>query len=172
MSIDDDHYKLIRANVMTALKAVGAMIQPYESVLEIGPDDDFTLKSIVLKGDNRITYAAIDNRRRSGSVGIADICNNQLENEYDYVVACEVLEHCEDPTKAIIEMVRLAKQWVVITVPFNFRIHGPLPDNWRITPPAIAIHLRNICKYVEIQTICSPDRPLMPICFTVWARPK
>jgi len=45
-------------------------------------------------------------------------------NSYDLVVASEVLEHLEDPKKAMKELLRVSKRYVLATVP-----HEPI---WRI----------------------------------------
>ena len=39
------------------------------------------------------------------------------EKSYDLVIACEVLEHLEDPGQALTEIDRVTKQWVLISVP-------------------------------------------------------
>jgi len=46
------------------------------------------------------------------------------DNSYDLVVASEVLEHLEDPEKAMKELLRVSKRYVLATVP-----HEPI---WRI----------------------------------------
>ena len=40
-------------------------------------------------------------------------------NAYDLVVACEVLEHLEDPAKALAEIDRVSKRWVLASVPWE-----------------------------------------------------
>lgn len=52
-----------------------------------------------------------------------DICGNALpENSFDVVTMLEVLEHIPDVQKAVCSAVRLAKRYVVVTVPCK-------PDN-------------------------------------------
>jgi SAM-dependent methyltransferase len=45
-------------------------------------------------------------------------------NSFDLVIACEVLEHLEDPAKALAEIDRVAKRWVLVSVPWE--------PTWRI----------------------------------------
>ena len=45
-------------------------------------------------------------------------------NSFDLVIACEVLEHLEDPARALAEIDRVAKQWVLVSVPWE--------PTWRI----------------------------------------
>lgn len=53
----------------------------------------------------------------------ADICGNTLpEKSFDVITMLEVLEHIPDVQRAICEAVRLAKRYVVVTVPSK-------PDN-------------------------------------------
>ena len=37
----------------------------------------------------------------------------------DLVIACEVLEHLDDPTGALAEIERVAKEWILISVPWE-----------------------------------------------------
>jgi SAM-dependent methyltransferase len=45
-------------------------------------------------------------------------------NSFDLVIACEVLEHLEDPAKALAEIDRVANRWVLVSVPWE--------PTWRI----------------------------------------
>lgn len=39
------------------------------------------------------------------------------DNEFDLVVACEVLEHLENPSKALMEINRVCKKYFIVSVP-------------------------------------------------------
>lgn len=58
-----------------------------------------------------------------------------VENEFDTVLCVSVLEHLEDPRKAIAEMHRVLKPGgkIIISVPFLFPIHDAPGDYWRFT---------------------------------------
>jgi SAM-dependent methyltransferase len=106
---------------------------------------------------------------------IADICqcNDNLiaDNYFDWVVCTEVLEHTLNPFAAVEEIARILKRGglVFISTPFNFRIHGPLPDCWRFTEHGLRVLLSEF-SIIELRAIPTPDRNLMPIHYTVVAR--
>ena len=56
-----------------------------------------------------------------------------------------------------------------VTTPFNFRIHGPLPDCWRFTEHGLRALFREF-DIVELTEEPTPDRPLMPIHYRLVAR--
>jgi len=55
--------------------------------------------------------------------------------EFDVVLCCSVLEHLEDPRKAIAEMMRVLKPQgsIIVSVPFLFPLHDAPGDYWRFT---------------------------------------
>jgi 2-polyprenyl-3-methyl-5-hydroxy-6-metoxy-1,4-benzoquinol methylase len=56
------------------------------------------------------------------------------DDEFDLVAATEVLEHVEDPRRAVAEMARVAAGWLLVSVP-----HEPL---WRMLNMARGAYLR------------------------------
>ena len=56
------------------------------------------------------------------------------DDDFDLVAATEVLEHVEDPGRAIAEMARVASRWLLVSVP-----HEPL---WRMLNMARGAYLR------------------------------
>lgn len=56
------------------------------------------------------------------------------ENEFDLVAATEVLEHVDEPARAVAEMARVARRWLLVSVP-----HEPL---WRALNLARGAYLR------------------------------
>jgi 2-polyprenyl-3-methyl-5-hydroxy-6-metoxy-1,4-benzoquinol methylase len=56
------------------------------------------------------------------------------DDEFDLVAATEVLEHVDDPQRAVAEMARVARRWLLVSVP-----HEPL---WRILNMARGAYLR------------------------------
>jgi 2-polyprenyl-3-methyl-5-hydroxy-6-metoxy-1,4-benzoquinol methylase len=87
------------------------------------------------------------------------------------VVCTEVLEHTLNPFLAVDEIHRLLKAGGILlaTTPFNFRIHGPLPDCWRFTEHGIRALLRNFSE-VKIDAAEDKRRFLMPFHYTTVAR--
>ncbi|HEX3830813.1 MAG TPA: class I SAM-dependent methyltransferase [Solirubrobacteraceae bacterium] len=56
------------------------------------------------------------------------------DDEFDLVAATEVLEHVDDPRRAVAEMARVASRWLLVSVP-----HEPL---WRMLNMARGAYLR------------------------------
>lgn len=106
---------------------------------------------------------------KSGADYIADLCNNN-ENiipsgMFDMVLCSEVLEHTIAPWLAVDELYRIVKPGglVAVTTPFNFRIHGPLPDCWRFSRYGLEALFKKFSK-MEIKEIDSIDgRFLFPV---------
>lgn len=123
---------------------------------------------------NNATVKTLDIDSKSDADYIADITNynKTLKNEmFDIIVCTEVLEHTSNPFKAIVEIFRLLKKdgILLLSVPFNFRIHGPLPDCWRFSEHGIRELLKKFSE-IEIHSVETPDRDLMPIHYTVVAK--
>ena len=56
-----------------------------------------------------------------------------------------------------------------MTTPFDFRIHGPLPDCWRFTEYGIK-SLLNKFEIIEIKPLENKERFLMPYHYTTIAK--
>ena len=110
----------------------------------------------------------LDISPESNSTYTTDICQNNsnliLDNYYDIVICTEVLEHTFNPISACNEIFRILKKGGICyaSTPFNFRIHGPLPDCWRFTEYGLKSLFSNFDNVV-IRSIESKERFLMPI---------
>lgn len=109
----------------------------------------------------------------SGCTYIGDICRRNsfiADSTFDFVVCTEVLEHTLQPFHAVDEISRILKPQgkLFLSVPFNFRIHGPLPDCWRFTEHGLRALLGNF-KILELNSLETDSRPLMPIHYTIVA---
>lgn len=106
------------------------ILQDVASVLEVGCGDGRVSK-IVCDTFN-LTGIDIDNVRIKAFPGkkiIADISNLPMKNnKFDLVFSSEVLEHLDDEVllSAISEISRVAKKYILITVPFE----ETLPAQW------------------------------------------
>ncbi len=91
---------------------------------------------------------------------------NFEDNSFDTVVCLEVLEHLEDPEKALKELVRVSRKRVIATVPFNEKLRYVLCIHCaRYTPYAGHLHSFNNenikgivpsnAKVVKIELICN-----------------
>ncbi len=159
----------IRANVR---KLIEDGAQCYggsgQLVLDIAPQDhlgacEFFSESIIY---------TLDIDERSNASFITDICRNNKDiipdSMFDVVVCTEVLEHTLNPFNAVNEIYRVLKTEGValISTPFNFRIHGPLPDCWRFTEYG----LRELFKKFEMISLTAyelEERYLMPYQYTL-----
>jgi 2-polyprenyl-3-methyl-5-hydroxy-6-metoxy-1,4-benzoquinol methylase len=98
-----------------------------ESILDVGCGEGFTLKKLK---DNHIgkKFEGIDNLDSAIAIGnkvhpditikngdIYDI--SYKDNSFDLVLCTEVLEHLEDPEKALKELKRVTKKYCLISVP-------------------------------------------------------
>ena len=167
---DIDHLKLIRESVRQHIKAASEYLDiPHAHVLDVAPQVHEGAKEFF----KLATVLTLD--IESGANIRADICRDNSDlisgNSIDIVICTEVLEHVSNPFAAAIEINRILKPGgkAYITTPFNFRIHGPLPDNWRFT-----IHgLRQLFSHMEIlsiEEVTTEDRDLMPIHYRLIAR--
>ena len=169
--MDQDFLRIIRLNVAEFMKSVAMR---YASVpgrlLDIAPQ--------VHEGARPFFHASVaidtlDIDPASGCTYIGDICEHNASIEdgtFDYVVCTEVLEHTLQPFHAVGEIRRMLKPGgkLFLSVPFNFRIHGPLPDCWRFTEHGLRALLHDF-TIVELNTLETDSRPLMPMHYTVVA---
>jgi len=169
--IDVNNLQIIRNNVINFLKDCGRRFDEDGLLLDIAPQDYQGASPFFSKAETH----TLDIDPRSGATFIADICKNNKtlisDNTYDYVVCTEVLEHTLQPFKAVNEIHRLLKKngYLFMSVPFNFRIHGPLPDCWRFTEHGIRELLRKF-DIINLDHVEDKNRWLMPIHYTIVAR--
>lgn len=172
--IDIRHLALLRENVSSFLRRMGGELdRPGLRLLDIAPQ--------VHEGARPHFPAAeietLDIDPASGATYIADLCrtNDGIPAErFDVVVCTEVLEHTLKPFRAVAEIQRVLKPGgiALVTVPFNFRIHGPLPDCWRFTEHGLRslFDAESGFELAELNPLEDPDRFLMPIHYTLVAR--
>lgn len=168
---DKKHYEMIRDNIRKFLKLLK---EKYDNsnmiVLDIAPQIHSGVKGVF----KNATVLTLDIDAASNPDFTLDICNNNsstiLDNTFDLIVCTEVLEHTNNPFLAINELYRMCKVngAVAISTPFNFRIHGPLPDNWRFTIHGLNTLLKDF-KSVQIFPLEDINRNLMPIQYTTIA---
>lgn len=170
--MDDDHFRLLRDNVRKLMRraAVIAGSGPAR-LLDVAPQDHEGARPFFHPAVDIVTFD-IDFEASADIVG--DICTrNPLLDDasFDYVVCTEVLEHTLQPFAAVEEMTRVLKPAgrLFLSVPFNFRIHGPLPDCWRFTEHGLRA-LLGAYEIEQLDVVETPHRPLMPIHYALVAR--
>ncbi|MEF3692465.1 MAG: class I SAM-dependent methyltransferase [Candidatus Moraniibacteriota bacterium] len=165
------HFQLLRDNVASFLFNCASKYDMGGVLLDIAPQDHAGARACFKK--NKIETLDID--PKSKATYIADICSvNEdlvLRESFDVVVCTEVLEHTSNPFAAVNEIRRILKNngIALFSAPFDFRIHGPLPDCWRISEYGWKALLGKGWEILEIKALES-DRFLMPIHYTVVAR--
>jgi len=169
--IDAEHLRIIRQNVVGFMKrAASTYATKPGRLLDIAPQVHEGARAFF---PSAIVVETFDIDPNSGCTYIGDICeHNDLlpDISFDYVVCTEVLEHTLRPWDAVNEIWRILKPGGIffLSTPFNFRIHGPLPDCWRFTEHGLRALLSGF-KIVELKEMPTPDRDLMPIHYTVVA---
>ncbi|MEX2014760.1 MAG: methyltransferase domain-containing protein [Candidatus Saccharimonadales bacterium] len=167
--IDDENLKAIRENVSRFIKGCAKKYDKSgELVLDIAPQVHEGAKSYFKKS----TVQTLDIDEDAGATYTADLCENNShlisDNHFDYVVCTEVLEHTLQPFDAAAEIERILKPGglALISVPFNFRIHGPLPDCWRFTEHGLRALFKDF-EIIQLTPLESQNRFLMPIHYTL-----
>jgi SAM-dependent methyltransferase len=170
--IDIDHLARLRANVEIFMKSVGLRYgEPGMRLLDVAPQDHKGAKPFFPAG---IIYETLDIDPKSGATFITDLCSCSEtlgHDRYDFVVCTEVLEHTRQPFDAVNNIFNILKPGglAFVSTPFNFRIHGPLPDCWRFTEYGLR-ELFKPFEIIELDGLESIDRFLMPIQYTLIAR--
>ena len=116
----------------------------------------------------------LDIEATSGATYIADLCNCReiiAQNSYDLIFCTEVLEHTLQPFSAVDCIYHMLKPggYVFVSTPYNFRIHGPLPDCWRFTEYGLKELFKKF-DIIEIKGLETPGRWLMPLQYTLIAK--
>jgi len=169
---DIEGLRLLRENVLAFMRRAGAHHASRPGLLlDVAPQDHQGARPF-FSAD--ITVETLDIDAESGASHIADLCHcaDQVGRaRFDYIVCTEVLEHTRQPFDAVGNMYDMLKPGglVFVSTPFNFRIHGPLPDCWRFTEHGLRELFKRF-ELIELVALESPDRFLMPIQYTLVAR--
>jgi ubiquinone/menaquinone biosynthesis C-methylase UbiE len=129
-SINPIHQTMMRGFLSSARSLLNRI--EFESVLEVGCGPGDLAARIV---PPQVIYLGMDieaqqieiasQRYPHLSFAIGSVYDLPLESKsYDLIIACEVLEHLEDPLQGLSEIARVAKKWVLISVPWE--------PTWRI----------------------------------------
>lgn len=170
--MDVEHLTLIRQNVSDFIARVGREHDKKGAlVLDVAPQDHEGAKPYFKQAN----VETLDINSNSGATYIADLCANNEKtipsNHFDFIVCTEVLEHTLQPFNAVNEMRRMLKSGglVFASSPFNFRIHGPLPDCWRFTEHGWRALFKDF-EIIELKALEAKDRFLAPIHYTLIAK--
>ena len=167
--LDKKYFKLLRDDVTNFMKSSAEAYDKKDArLLDIAPQDHAGAAPFFKES----TIETLDIDADSGATYIADLCENNSdkipENHFDIVVCTEVLEHTLQPFNAVDEIFRILKPGGValVSVPYNFRIHGPLPDCWRFTEHGLRALFKDF-KEISLNSLEDEDRFLAPIHYTM-----
>jgi SAM-dependent methyltransferase len=175
--IDRKHLEILRNNVKEFIRRSGRELdRPGLRLLDIAPQ----VHEGACPYFPEATIETLDIDPKSGATYIADLCcdNSNIipSNHFDIIVCTEVLEHTLKPFQAVAELRRMLKPGglVLVSCPFNLRIHGPLPDCWRFTEHGLRSLFDEAMGFdiVTLDSIEDPERFLMPIHYTLVARKR
>ena len=174
-SQDEEILSLIRENVNQATSIVYSKHDKINtSILEVGPSSSYPIN---LKNAIHHTLDIKPSQSKSSINFVCDICNKNdflttVTDQYDVILLFEVLEHTSNPFFAIENIYSRLKDGGILylTTPFNFRIHGPLPDNWRFTEHGLRQLLSPPWHIISIEELPTPSRALMPIHYLTIAK--
>jgi SAM-dependent methyltransferase len=172
-NLDKIYLEIIRSGVKDLIMQASKLDKPSLKILDIAPQDHNGAKEFFKKAE----IFTLDIDVNSGADFIADLCEDNSDkipsNHFDIIICTEVLEHTLNPFNAVNELHRILKPQgkVFVSTPFNFRIHGPLPDCWRFTIYGLK-SLFSLFESVEIEETAAEDRFLMPIHYKTIATKK
>jgi SAM-dependent methyltransferase len=171
---DVENLKKIRENVSSFVASCGEKYDKEDAlVLDIAPQDHEGANPYFTKAK----VETLDIDEKAGATYTADLCENNQStipsNHFDFVVCTEVLEHTLQPFDAVKEINRILKPggMALVSCPFNFRIHGPLPDCWRFTEHGLRALFKDF-EIVELKGLENPERFLMPTHYTLTAKKR
>lgn len=169
---DKEAYLKIRSNIKDFLANQAQILDSdMIKVLDIAPQDHAGAKEFFRQA---MIFTA-DISKESGADYIVDICKDNCDvipsEQFDVIVCTEVLEHTLNPFFAVNEIYRLLKYdgVLLMSTPFDFRIHGPLPDCWRFTIHGLRVLLKDF-EIIEIRELENEKRFLMPVHYTTVAK--
>jgi SAM-dependent methyltransferase len=175
---DKHHFKALRQFISefieTNAKKYGQLAIDKNTqaiLLDIAPQDYVGAQPFSKYSNGLISVETLDINPCSDATYIADITNTNNEtisnNKFDYILMTEVLEHTLQPFHAVSELYRILKPngILFISVPCNFRIHGPLPDSWRFTHFGLqkGLFTDDKWEWLECNALESNERNLFPI---------
>ena len=163
--MDIEHLALIRKSVQEFIATCATQHDAEGKILlDIAPQIYQGAKEFFKK----TTLRSLDIDPKANADYTADLCADNSSTipagEFDFILCTEVLEHTLQPFDAVKEMHRMLKPGglIFLTVPFNFRIHGPLPDCWRFTEHGLRSLFRSF-EIVSLNALETQNRDLMPV---------
>jgi len=168
---DNDTFSLARQHLAEFVTGAARRLSTHGGrLLEVGPQE----RSLVRESFTNFTVDTFDIVDTYQPTLVGDITKHNdfiADSTYDCVICMEVIEHTLNPFEAVKEIRRILKDggYLLISAPLNWRIHGPIPDCWRITEHGWQALLRDF-DIETIDSLESPGRELFPIRYNVLAK--
>jgi len=158
----------MRQNINNSLARID--LSNVKSILEIGPSQDETKRFNYLRILKNVDYETL-NIVDDGSTYCHDITTPFPENfkKFDLILLSEVLEHTLNPFSVMKNLAKILNKEgrIFVSFPFNFRLHGPLPDCWRISEFGFkSIINESGLKIESLEALTLEERPYFPIHYT------
>jgi hypothetical protein len=168
---EDDDYKLCRKHMFEYSKDIcNFLIQNKElSVLEIGPACKYYKESAqefstAIIGEtcekNNIKYKTLDIISESKCDYIGSVEDlSFIEEKFDVIIMLGIIEHVPKLWKIpqSIYNATNSNANVFINTPFMFKVHGPIPDCWRISEYGFQSLFEDLFE-IEISTFPEMER--------------
>lgn len=154
----------IRENVEKFMRSIN--YNSTKSYLEIGPSSKYFNCT-----KNGIVCDTLDIDPSLNCTYTHDLMNElNIDKKYDVIVCCEIIEHTKNPFQVINNLKKILNKGglLYLSFPFNFRLHNPLPDCFRISEFGIREILKDF-EITELKCIYDESEPFFPIHYTVLA---
>lgn len=163
---DNEQYKLLRYHIDVFIENT-ILNHKNNLILEIGPNNkpnekmskENTVETLDICNNEYITY-------------IADITkdNNIPKERFDVIYCIDVLEHTYEPWEALNQIYKLLKKngILYLSLPFQFRIHGPIPDCYRISEYGLKYLLKKYnFEIIKMDALIDNERQAFPIHYNI-----
>jgi perosamine synthetase len=165
--LDNKYYQIIRNNVNNL---INTSLSNYtnKTILEIGPKNDINER--IKSTNNKIETVDIVNDNNTTYVADLTKENSIPLNYFDVIYCLEVLEHTYEPWEILKNIYKLLKPngFLHLSVPFQFRLHGPLPDCYRISEFGLKYLIEKYnFEIIKFDALIDNSRPAFPIHYTI-----
>lgn len=168
----EDDYLLFRQHIFDFANQICVHIEnnPQIKVLEIGPSSKLHNENAFPQLDTRIIadlcnqkqiyYRTldIDPLAQTDYIGSIEDLSFLKEEKFDVIIMLSVLEHVENIFAVPQELYNITapNALIFVNTPFLFKVHGPIPDCWRLSEYGYRALFK---KYFSIKSIdtCPPD---------------
>lgn len=163
-----DNVTKVQRNVRRFLDYAISELRLKEPILDIGPQQNGYSTNLFSR---KYEYITLDIDPNSGADIIADICDMPSipDESFGTIICTEVLEHTLNPFRAAEELHRVLKTdgYLLVSTPFNLRIHHPPPDCWRFTEQGLRVLFGDRFEILRLKALVPLVRRLMPIHYTM-----